>query len=543
MTEQISINLGLDYVNRLFKVSTQFYTEDFPLIDNEQPIVGCQGLISPEDIKVLISGRMFGGTIPKISAVPFYVSDADGTILSAGNISKQGEYYGPRAYGSTGVPMGLNNLGSFGYIRSNENSTLWVTNPYSEWRLNDNISPVSYTGDPTISGFINTYIMNTTPILNQSNDKYLGVPIQLGRGEASLNAQVTAVSNNRITWNNVTQVTSVSGTDFTHAEVTVLSGALSGNRYRVVSADNTNKYFYLDKSGALSGQIIQVGPRTHVTSYTGWTDSSRIRCRFGLYNALPEGVGDRTGTLTYSGQSNHDLGFGLNILTSTVYLPADTYLRNPARGDILLYKNLAGADASGLIVEAAYDASQWGVKYYPRQQAGGSPNDSFTLKRVAHFNVEHYPQFDSNYTVTSYGDADYPWFGSATVEAPTASLEISAGDYDSAFGNVTDTSHFHLGPVVLSDGTVLTGTNTYITGHLYNNNPTSTVPLASWSRFTSANADVAPLYNGLYSKFGSLITTYSQAFSTPDMLTLVATAKVGSATVSRVINLPVQPPV
>jgi hypothetical protein len=545
MTESISLNLGIDYSSLLYKISTQFYTENFPLINNEQPVVGPQGLISPEDIRVLLSGRVGGlSTVPKVRAVPFYVSDSDGLIVTAGQIGKQGEYYGSRGFGASGVQFGYNNVGSFGYVRSGESGSLLITNPYSEYRLNNNIDPAYYTGDPTISGYLSDYLMTTAPVFSQVDGKYIGVPIQLGRGEASLNAQVTNVSNNRITWANTSQVVSEGSTNFTNAKVTVLSGSLSGSEYRVVSADNANKYLYLDKSGALSGQIIQVGPRVSVIGYTGWNDESKVKCRFMLSSPLPEGVGNRTGALVYSGASTHNLYGTLNILTSTVYLPGDLYERFPARGDVLFFRTTAGAGASGLIVEAARDGGQWGVKYYPRLQPGGSaPNDAFTLNRVSTYNVELYPQFDSNYTVTSYGDTDYPWFGSATTEAPSASIEIAAGDYDSAFGTVADTSHFHIGPVVLSDGVTLTGTNVYITGSLYNNNPTSTTPLVSWFRFTSADPNIAAQYNGLYSKFGSLVTTYSQAFSTPDMLTLIASAKLGSATVSRVINFPVSPPV
>jgi len=154
-----------------------------------------------------------------------------------------------------------------------------------------------------------------------------------------------------------------------------------------------------------------------------------------------------------------------------------------------------------------------------------------------------YPSFSESYSVTSHGDITNPWFGKTNVITPSAELEISAGDYDSAFGTVDSTSHFHIGPVHLSNGEVLTGNNIYISGRLFNNNPTSTVPLTSWERFTSADTNIANIHSGIFSKFGSLIATYNQAFSTPDILTLEAKASLGSAVVKKTTNLPIQPPV
>jgi len=542
MTDSIGINLAFDYQSLRYKISALYNARSFPSTSYTTELFSNSGFASPGTVSTLLGG-VISSTASSAYQLPYSILDSDGTPMAAGYILQHSIVQG-RSYGSTTPKFGINDVGGFGYDRGSENSSVYITNPFSEMRVDYNVDPTLYSSYAGLSGQIVDYLINLDTFLSKKNDSYVSVPVQFSRGDASLNAKVTAQQNNRITWDNPFLVTSVGTTDFTDAKLSVLSGVESGNSFRVVSYDNSNKYLYLDKSGSFVNSIIQVAPRATVMAYSGWSDSAQVRCKFDLNKSFPVGMGYYSGVVSYSGQSTYELTPGVNVLTDTVTIPKDIYMRAPEFGDIFMFKTPSSVTASGLIVSVSHNSSTYGIQYYPRQQPGTTPpNNAFTLKRTAKFDLEYYPQFGKNYTLVSYIDGSSLEAGIVNVPAPTATLEIAAGDYDSSFSSVTDTSHFHIGPIHLSDGSVLTGTNILISGSLYNNNPTSNVPLGTWNRFTSASTNVAPVYSGLYAKNGSLITVLPNSFTTPDMLTLIASASVGSSTINKIINLPVQPPV
>lgn len=509
MANEISLDLNFDYQNLKYKVGIS-YLNGFAIPDS-------------------------------VTSVPYKIIDSNGIIMSVGNAAVDSSILESK-YASDSPSFGAEDQYCYALDRGSQSGSLYFTNPYKEFRIDYNLDP----GIAALSGlFYFTYIAGSNLTYSQKSNSYSGVPIQLKRGEASLNAKVTAVQGNRITWTNNTLVASHLGVDFSNALVTFLSGAHSGEQVRVISYNNSSKHLFLEKSGNYLNEIIQVAPRLEVIGYSGWSSSEvGARIRFDIDHPIPAGLGSYTGIVTVSGNSTWDILPGLPVVTSTVTIPKDEYFRNPEFGDIIKFKTALGNDATGMIVEAAMVGNNYGLKYYPRQDPGSSsPNNNFTLVRSAKFDVELYPQFGQNYTLVTCQTGTDNWMASQSFQAPVATLELSAGDYDSAFPGVVDTSHFHIGPVHLSDGTVLSGRNVYLQGSIYNNNPISEVLLASWSRFLSSNINVATLYSGTYTRFGSLIGTYSQAFSSPDIITLVSKAKLGSASIARTINFPVQPPI
>lgn len=476
------------------------------------------------------------------SSILYQIFDSSNVLMSLGTLAPENSYSSPptvSAYGTS--PFGFMSSYSYAIERnSSESGSVYYTNPYAEFRIDHNIDP-SFS---IWSGTIRTALVDPTFGLSRADDKYSGVPVQFGRGEVSLNALVTARSGSRITWENNDLITSVGQNNFVNAKVTIISGSQVGNEYRVVSADNTSKYLYLDKTGIDIGQLIQVSPRASVVSYSGWEDSLPYRSKFNLDRNLAIGVGNYSGVITYSGSSTYNYAGIVPILTSTCNIPKDIYGRSPAVGDMIKYTDSIGSSLSGLIIDVEINSTNYGIKFYPRNTPGPTnPNNKFTLVRATEYDVELYPQFGENYNLVVSQAGTNPFFKSEVFHAPVASMEITAGDYDSAFASVADTSHFHIGPVHLSDGTIIERKELLISGRLYNNNPTSPTVLTSWYRFNSNDSTAAKYYAGTYTRFNQLIGTYSQAFITPDIVTVLATASLGSAKLDRTISMPVQPPI
>lgn len=537
MTENVSLNLEFDYTNRKYKVSARYPASTIPSKTWTQQAVNSEGLISSEDIATMVAG-FYSDILPTEAKIPYIIMDSDACILKQGYISGDSSYLG-RVYGQQELSFGINSQGNYGYNRSGENTKLYATNPFSEFPISSGFTDVAY---PNINLYLEDYLGTCELPLSKHSNNYLSTPIQVTDGGSCLYASVSAISNNRITWANSTLLGSTSSINFTDAKVVSISGSLSGNEYRVLSYDNTNKYLYLDKSGSLTNNIIKVCPRTTITGYTAWNDTSLPRAVFHVSPSIIDGIGDVTGSLTLVGDSTVNLGSSVVIDTTTVTLPSDPYLRDPSRGDLLLFTSNSGPAATGLILDVSKSSGTTTMKYYPRNDPDAL-HPFATLKRTTKFNLEYFPKFSTNYSIHSFGDSSYPFYGESIVMTPGAELEVTAGDYDSAFGNVSATSNFHMGPLYLTNGEVLTGNNIIISGQLFNNNPTSTVALNSWRRWTSCDPNIGSTHTGIYSKFGSLVGTYSQAFTTPDMLTLEVSASIGNVVVKKIVNLPVAPPV
>lgn len=538
MTEQVSLNLDFDYQNLKYKIGAKYPGDTIPAIESTQKIVDSDGLISLSEISSLVGG-LPSSVLPTQNVIPFSIMDSNGILMKEGIITG-GNSFASRVYGATGIRFGINNQGNYGYDRSGNNSKLYSSNPFANY-------PISYSYDINsagvgVSGYLVTYLETTDTPLSKLSNSYIGTPIQVTDGGGCLHASVSAISNNRITWQNNSLVGNVSSCNFNDAVVTSISGSLSGNSYRVLSYDNTNKYLWLDKSGSLTNNIIKVQPRTVVTGYSCPENNYSYIPTFNISPSIVEEIGYKTGSIITCDDYDLDIGGGVVVTCSQITASNDQYLRDPSIGDILFFTNSLGNPASGLVIDWSKDTTSTTMTYYPASTS--HPSQTFyTLKRSTRFNLEYYPKFGDSYTTVSVGDSTYPFFGESISTAPGATIEVTAGDYDSAFGTVTDTSHFHMGPVTLTNGVVLTGNNVFISGRLFNNNPTSTTSLKNWSRWTSSDANIASTHTGIYSKFGALVGTYSQAFTTPDMLTLEVTASIGDASVKRIVNLPVAPPV
>lgn len=540
MTEQVSLNLDFDYQNRKFLVSAKYPGDTIPTRSDSPNIINSNGPISSAEIANIVT-NLPDGIVPTLTNIPFYIIGSDGTLLKDGAFST-GTSFASRVFTSKVEDFGINNQGNYGYDRSGNNTILFSSNPFATHRVSYSVNPSLLSSYPNLSGYISSYLESSDLPLSKVDGSYSGVPLQLTNGGACLNATVTAISNNRITWQNTSLVGSVSSVNFNNALVTSISGSLSGNSYRVLAYDNTNKYLWLDKSGSLTNNVIKVCPRVTATGYSMTTNNDSYLARFYINQSGVDELGYRTGNVVSSSDYDYTLGGSITLDCTQAVVSNDQYLRDPNFGDLLIYTNTAGNPATGMIISSSRTIAGTTMTYYPRNDVHPT-STFFTLKRAAKFNVEHFPKFSSNYSVVSFGNANSTFYGETNVSTPGATLEFAAGDYDSAFNNVVDTSHFHMGPITLTNGVVLTGSNIFISGQLFNNNPTSTVSLTSWKRWTSSDPNIASIHTGIYSKFGSLVGTYSQAFTTPDMLTLEMTASIGDVYVNRIINLPVAPPV
>lgn len=543
MTESISLDLSFDYVNRKYKTAVRLYATDTnPTLAVSYPIVGTNGIISETNRHKLLSGVETSSS--QLSEdVPYVISNSEGLIMSAGHLPSAGKYLNI-SVGRDEQDFGYTNQGGYGINRGLNSGVFWSSNPYVNYRPDYSLDPADISSYPSYSGNITTRLVSVNSPLSKYDFDYSGIPLQLVRGEGCLYGTVSAQLNNRVTWSNSTPIASHTDVDFTDALVSSLSGSSQGQTFRVLDYDNSNNYLYLDKSGSLESNIIRVAPRTMITGYRAWRDNTTdAASAFYTEDLITPGIGNSSGTLVNNGDQNFELGFGsTNIFCTSITIPKDPHMRDPEFGDLVEYTDNGSNANTGMVVSVTEVGGQYTLFYFPRQDAHPTLTE-YTLVRTSRYNVELYPNFGEQYTVVSHGSTTYPWYGETRATVPSAELDIVGGDYDSVFGTSDDHSHFHIGPVHLGDGTKLTDSNILLSGELYNNNPTTSTPLTTWRRWTSADSNIASIHTGIYSKFGALVGTYSQAFTTPDMLTLEAEARIGSAVVKKTINFPVQPPV
>ena len=180
------------------------------------------------------------------------------------------------------------------------------------------------------------------------------------------------------------------------------------------------------------------------------------------------------------------------------------------------------------------------VTYYPQCTA---KDGACTVVPATEFDVMMMPAFDSNYLV-SISDLSYGGGDVSVVRTPSATLEVAANDFDSTYGVVGEKSHFHIGPIHLSNGQV--SGNDYalrISGHLYRGDVTSTTPSLSWTAHGTMDISAGSATTGEYMKLGILTKTFSQALNASETLYMSTSAQYGEGRVSTVISIPVQPTV
>lgn len=260
--------------------------------------------------------------------------------------------------------------------------------------------------------------------------------------------------------------------------------------------------------------------------------------------------------------------FGLNtgyIYSRVGLIPQDPYKRTVSVGDLVIFNPASnpGSTATGLITNVNYDPNLI-IDFWPR--VNPATVSSFTIYRNNYVRLDCFPEFDKTYNCAAFPTtgsiqkletlAFAPIYGSGAVysniSTPSAELDFSANEYEGAFGNTNFTSHFHIGPVKLSNGQVLDDAQNagngvtpylYFSGLVYHGNPNSPTTVVSRKGFSSQNTNVAGNFDGSYYRDGVMTITSNAAFNASETLICKATVGYGSAKIERVFTIPVQPAV
>lgn len=279
--------------------------------------------------------------------------------------------------------------------------------------------------------------------------------------------------------------------------------------------------------------------------------------------------------------------------------------RLPTIGSVLKYTSTLGNTETGVVAFIDNDTSAGyavRVGIYPPGSATADTTQDLTIYNPNTFDVLCYPNFDSDYSVeflqaksrsgptlvagnTAFADAALSAFGYPpaiqnprstdinsvialytglmyedtevatnyirSARTPSADIEITANEYESQFTTVTETTNFHVGPIHLSNGEVLTDSDLSalklpvlnISLAVQGGDPTALSSYVDDKLYMTQTADIAHRYNGQYTYNGQAIFTESTAFNSSETLHCIASGSYGSAVVRKVIGLPVQPSV
>jgi len=454
------------------------------------------------------------------------------------------------------------------------------------------------------------FITGANNILEKRNNKYTNDKLLIKKGDAVLQGTIATVSNkNIITITSDKLAASYTGYNLNSCIVEVLSGSASGQTMAVTSHALGSTSIYVDRDCfGMSGQIVRVMPYREVTSYSGWSytgfnnnqGKGGVLSRFGLADTIPNKIGSMVypnGTYLTTEMLDHpsySSSFTLDFYTistlgdgdsgddppringpnplkfiitgyvcSKVRLANDNYLRDISIGDLVVFNpnSSPASTATGIILKCTGVANK-DISYWPDNQP--SAGSTYTIVRNNIVRLDCFPEFDKTYNCAAFPSNDntnpFPFnsvYGSGAVfsniKTPSVDLEFSANEYEGAFGTTTYTSHFHIGPVKLSNGQILndsvtlTGGGTtpflFFSGVVQNGNPNSPSTVLDRKGFSTQNTNVAGNFDGSYYKDGVMTFTSNVAFNASETLVCKATVGYGSAKIERVFTIPVQPAV
>lgn len=472
------------------------------------------------------------------------------------------------------------------------------------YKSNREVYEVGLTGNPYFT-------------LDKRNNQYIGDKVLITRGDAVLQGAINTVSDkNILTITTSNSPASYTGYNLNSSIVEVISGAGSGQVFSVTSHTLGSSNIYVDRDCfSLSGQIVKIMPYREVSSYSGWTYSNAaglagnkgqggILSRFGLTETIPNRIGsiqyasatnlgtelvehplsstdgptvqfsylslfsEDTSQPIYILGTNDFLGVTTGYTTRKIRVAKDTYLKDIAVGDLVIYNPISNLSntVTGFVAKVTGSANL-DLFLWPNVQPHGS--STYKVFRNNLLKLDCFPEFDKSYNCAAFPSmTGNPWdvpygfsiqnyssvYGSGAVfsniKTPSAELEFSANEYEGAFGNTNYTSHFHIGPVTLSNGQILDDTyimtgkvppSLFFSGTVYNGNPNSPVTVMNRKGFSTQNTNVAGNFDGTYYKDGVMTFTSDVTFNASETIVCKAIVSYGSAKIERVFTIPVQP--
>lgn len=513
---------------------------------------------------------IYTGIETGFSTATVKVIHPDGKVVNTFNITAIDELYGKTIFAGSGS-FGQTVIGE-GYDSSYAHPDLsgsYFCKSMTNWEMYMDTGLSSIERDELINLVVDTTVTGID--LSRRTNAYIDSPVVITRGDAVVYGAInTVTSGNYITLTSNRNLTSYTGYNLSKSIVKVLSGTHSGTTFSVTSYTQGQTGFYVDRDCFdYTGEIIALMPYRIINSYSGWSyaftgegspdavGSGGVLSRFGFTENIPNKVGSISYTSgTYSGIIT-DLvhPYGVTDLLplfsgSVVALKNDTYLRDIRFGDIV-YFNPASApltESTGIIVGVSSHAvageGDIAITFWPPRVVDSA--STYKIIRNNEMYLQTYPEFNTQYTILASVDGVAKAI--STLPTPSASLEFSANEFESTYSIVSETSHFHVGPVVLSNGQTLTGTTSgpygpsiYFTVDVTHGDPEAPTTVVSKSAFSTQNPDIGHNFGGMYFKDGVLTVAAQAAFNASETLFCTAQVIYGSAKINRVFTIPVQP--
>lgn len=474
-------------------------------------------------------------------------------------------------FGSSALGLRLASQGKDTSIGTEDLSGVYYSELYTNWPFSNSVDVgVPYKAD-YITNFEVPYALDTILVSSLENT-YINTPLLITRGDAVLFGTVsTVIDENKITLTQFYTGNTYSSYNLSNSLIEVVSGADLGKQYYTTSQVGSTLTL-TNSAYNLSGQVVKIQPIRKVTSYTPWEipltyrssifgafGSNGASSRFSLDQNIPIKVGsvfELSGidiTSIYSGDlsptTTHPLdtteSFPINtsfIGMHTSYLESNYFDVVP--GDLIIYTPTTAPSETRTGVVSSVFTFEAGSTGYTVANLFNPEGDidltyPITIHRHNQFTLMEYPEFGSEFMCVLNSDSEV--LATATLETPEAVLETSANEYESTYSIIPETSHFHVGPVTLTNGQTLSGFPVSVSFSVENGDVVSPTTVLSSEGNSLQHVSVGHLFDGKYYKDGVFTAPASTVFNASETLFLKAEVSYGSAKITKTVTIPVQP--
>lgn len=490
-----------------------------------------------------------------------FLFDPDGVVMQTCSASPvDGNNFISTSTGFLNFDYPLKSYGTDTSIKSTDLSGVYYSDFYTNWQLSAENDILDIVLGIEVASSTNYNI----PV-DRRNEMYLGQIAMITRGDAVYQGTLTTVSGEVITLTTNKAVASYTGYNMANCIGKIISGAHSGQYFSTTTHTLGSSNIYVDQDlSSMTGELVALMPRREVTTYSGWYYTGQVgslgekgvKARFGFSENIPLRVGSMLHpTGYYSGVSvrHHPadpdgLSIPLTWNMSTIALSGDAYGRSIEFGDLIYFSpsgNL-GQTKTGIAIyvedHAVPAQGAVAVTYWPA--AVPDPATTYTIHRANHFSLLNTLKFDTDYNVLAVPSSGDPIFDK--VRTPSATISVTANEFESTFADVTETSNFYIGPITLSNGQVITDISStlpylHFSGSVYYGDPTAMSVAVTKQMNSTQHADIAHKYNGAYQTGGIFTITSPVGFTTAQTLLCEAEIAHGQAKVATIVAIPVQP--
>ena len=524
------------------------------------------------------NNNLFNATVVATGTAEYSTLEVDilspkGYVINRFELNKvQDRRNGSIFFGSAPLGLHLAAQGKDTSIGSEDLSGVYYSELYTNWPFSASTS----VGNPYKADYIDNFEVPyaiDSILLSKLEDTYLNTPLLITRGDAVLFGTVsTVVNENNITLSQFYTGNAYSSYDLSNSLVEVVSGADLGKQY-YVSTQSGSTLVLTNSVYNLSGQVVKVQPIRKVSNYTPWDipltylsgnvfgefGSNGASSRFGLDQNIPIKVGsifELSGIDVlpiYSGDITpivtHPLDIAETFPINTTFIGIyssyleDNYL-DVVVGDTVIYTptSFPLETRTGVVGGTfTFEAGSTGYTVVNLFNPEGDVDLTYPIiiHRHNQFTLMEYPEFGSEFMCVLNSDSEV--LATATLETPEAVLETSANEYESTYSVIPETSHFHVGPVTLTNGQTLSGFPVSISFSVENGDVASPTTVISSEGNSLQHVSVGHLFDGKYYKDGVFTAPALTVFNASETLFLKAEVSYGSAKITKTVTIPVQP--